>query len=182
MTERGDAELVRAALTGDKEAYGALVTRYQGHVYGLAYSLVNDWTNAQDIAQETFIRAYERWRQVSAMERPGGWLQRVAANLAISWRRRQRVRSDARRRLADQSAGSVPESESPDDDLLRALDLLTPAQRAVIVLRYFADQSVDDVARALGKRPGTVRALASQGLDRLRRALGSTEVLADALD
>jgi RNA polymerase sigma-70 factor (ECF subfamily) len=58
VTERGDAELVRAALAGDKEAYGELVTRYQGHVYGPVYSLVNDWANAQDVAQETFIRAY----------------------------------------------------------------------------------------------------------------------------
>ena len=170
-------------MTSDRrEAFERLCRAEYAAVVRTAWLVTGDREEAADIAQETFIRAYERWRQVSALVRPGGWLQRVAANLAISWRRRQRVRSDARRRLADQSAGSVPESESPDDDLLRALDLLTPAQRAVIVLRYFADQSVDDVARALGKRPGTVRALASQGLDRLRRALGSTEVLADALD
>ena len=58
MTQPKDQKLVRQTKTGDHEAYKELVARYQGHVYGLAYSLVGNWTDAQDIAQETFIRAY----------------------------------------------------------------------------------------------------------------------------
>jgi RNA polymerase sigma factor (sigma-70 family) len=56
-------------------------------------------------------------------------------------------------------------------ELLAALRELSPAQRAVVVLRYYTDQSIEDVAQILGKRPGTVRALASQGLSRLRVSL-----------
>lgn len=170
-------------MTSDRrEAFERLCSAEYAAVVRTAWLVTGDREEAADIAQETFVRAYERWRQVSVMDRPGGWLQRVAANLAISWRRRQHVRSRVRARPATPAAEPSPESEGLDTELLEALDLLTPAQRAVIVLRYFADQSVEDVARALGKRPGTVRALTSQGLDRLRKALGSMEELADARD
>lgn len=170
-------------MTSDRrEAFERLCRVEYAAVVRTAWLVTGDREEAADVAQETFVRAYERWRQVSVMDRPGAWLQRVAANLAISWRRRQHVRSSARARLTAGATERAPESDVLDEELLRALDLLTPAQRAVIVLRYFADQSVDDVARALGKRPGTVRALTSQGLGRLRQALGSMEEFADALD
>jgi RNA polymerase sigma-70 factor, ECF subfamily len=141
-----------------------------------AWLITGDREEAVDIAQEAFARAYERWRQVARLDRPAAWLQRVAGNLALSWRRRQRVRSRAHR-----APTPPPLAETlPDPDLMRALDRLTPAQRAVIVLRYLCDQSIEDVARALGKRPGTVRALTSQGLGRLRDALPTEEVFSDA--
>ena len=69
-----DGELVLQACAGDREAYGELVTRYQGHVYGLGYSIVNNWVDAQDIAQETFIRLRELGTTPSA-----GSFCRVAA-------------------------------------------------------------------------------------------------------
>jgi len=55
VTQSSDAELIRETRAGQPEAYGELVTRYQGHVYGLAYSMVGRWEEAQDIAQETFL-------------------------------------------------------------------------------------------------------------------------------
>jgi RNA polymerase sigma factor (sigma-70 family) len=97
----------------------------------------------------------------------------VVANLAISWRRRQRFRA---RRPLPAEPESRPEVEPPDPQMMTALRSLSPSQRAVVVLRYFADQSVEDVARALGKRAGTVRALSFQGLERLRDLLGVRKV------
>jgi RNA polymerase sigma factor (sigma-70 family) len=78
-------ELVQRASAGDKEAYGELVTRYQGHVYGLAYSLVNHWTDAQDIAQETFIRAYANIDQLNDPDRFPAWLRRITFSVAMNW-------------------------------------------------------------------------------------------------
>ena len=130
-----------------------------------AYLITCDREEAVDLAQETFARAYQHWDAVSRLDRPGAWTQRVVTNLALSWRRRQR------RRLQPAS-GVVDPPQEPDDELLAALRELPRAQRAVIVLRYYADQSVEEVARTLGKRPGTVRALAAQGRERLRRILG----------
>lgn len=133
-----------------------------------AYLITGDREEAVDIAQEALARAYERWRTVSQLDRPGAWLQRVAGNLAISWRRRQRYVSRNALEVEDRADRLAPGS---DLDLMEALQFLSPAQRAVVVLRYYADQPIDQVAKALNKAPGTVRALASQGLARLREFL-----------
>lgn len=106
----------------------------------------------------------------SRMDRPDAWLQRVVVNLALSERWRRRIMDILRSR---EQIGVVPEMQAPDPALRRALLALTPAQRSVIVLRYYADRSIDDVARDLGKRPGTVRALTAQGLARLREQMTS---------
>lgn len=90
MTSNTDAqlntgELVQRTATGDKETYGELVSRYQGHVYGLAYSLVNHWTDAQDIAQETFIRAYANIDQLNDPDRFPAWLRRITFSVTMNW-------------------------------------------------------------------------------------------------
>ncbi len=130
-----------------------------------AYLITGDPEEAAEVAQEAFARAYERWRLVSRLDRPGAWVPRVAANLAISWLRRRRRQARLPVKL-DTTASDDPAPADPE--LMEALQSLTPAQRSVIVLRYVADQSVEETARSLGKRPGTVRALTSQGLARLR--------------
>lgn len=130
--------------------------------------MTGDRQEALDLAQEAFARAYERWRGVSKMDRPEAWVQRVAVNLALSARRRRRLVPRLRAHVENPA---VPEPDVPDSELQRALLSLTPAQRAAIVLRYYADRSVEETAQALGKRAGTVRALTSQGLRRLREAL-----------
>jgi len=138
-----------------------------------AYWMTGDREEALDLAQEAFVRARERWRTVAGMDRPDAWVQRVVVNLALSARRRRRLLP----RLSSQRLEtSVPGPELPDPQLREALLSLSPAQRAVIVLRFYADRSVEEVARDLGKRSGTVRALTSQGLGRLRELLSLEEV------
>ena len=154
------------------EAFDRLCRREYAGIVRTAYLLSGDREEAVDLAQEAFARAYERWRVVSQLDRPGAWLQRVAANLAISWRRRQRVRS---RFAFEPDEARADEALGRDLELLEALRALTPAQRSAIVLRYYADQSVDQTAAALKKKPGTIRALTSQGLARLREFLGQEE-------
>jgi DNA-directed RNA polymerase specialized sigma24 family protein len=76
--------------------------------------------------------------------------------------------------------GGVPFPEVSDPELIRALLDLTHRQRSVVVLRFFLDWSVADVAEALGNKPGTVRALTAQGMERLRRVLRREEVSGEA--
>ena len=133
-----------------------------------SYLITGDREEAVDIAQEALTRAYERWRVVSELDRPAAWLQRVAANLALSWRRRRRYERRAEVDIAERADAMPMDS---DLELMDALRFLSPAQRAVVVLRYYADQPVDQVARALQKKPGTVRALTSQAFARLREFL-----------
>jgi RNA polymerase sigma-70 factor (sigma-E family) len=129
-----------------------------------AYLITGDPQEAYDCAQEAFVRALQRWSKVGSLEKPEGWVHRVAANLAISSARRHRFP----RTIQTPSVVSAP--EPPDDELRRALLQLTPAQRAVIALRFYLDWSVGEVAEALGKAPGTVRALTHQGMQRLRES------------
>ena len=132
-----------------------------------AYLIVGDRQEAMDVAQETFARAFERWSLVGSMENPQGWLYRVAVNLSLSTRRRT-IRW-VRGHIPDRGA---PESAPSDPLLARALARLTPAQRAAVVLRFYVDLSVTDTAEALGNRRGTVRALTTQAISRLRDDLG----------
>jgi RNA polymerase sigma-70 factor, ECF subfamily len=140
-------------------------------VFRSAYLITFDLQEAADVTQEAFARAFERRASVFRMDNPGAWIQRVAANLAISWRRKQRVR----RRESLAGSHVHVEIALPDPHLVDALRHLTSAQRAAVVLRFYADQSVEDTARALGKRPGTVKALTSQAVHRLRQLLEEAE-------
>lgn len=131
-----------------------------------AFLITGDRQEALDVAQETFARAYERWGQVSKMGNQVGWLMRVATNLSLSYRRRLAFR---RRPVAT----LMTTMDAAADPAIRdALTALTPAQRAAVVLRFYLDLSIEDTAQALRKRPGTVRALTSQGIARLREQLG----------
>lgn len=136
-------------------------------VFRAAFLIVGDRQEALDITQETFARAYARWGEVRAMKSPEGWLIKVAVNQSIS----------VRRRAARRAFGTVPEvvaaaQEASDPALASALGALTAAQRAAVIVRYYLDMSVQDASQALGKKPGTVRALTSQGVARLRELLG----------
>ncbi len=145
---------------------------YQAHradVFRTAHLITADREEARDLTQETFVRAFQHWREVSAHERPGAWLQTVVARLAISWRRRQALRIKLLIARGDTAPEEVTQADEPI--VLQALRALTPAQRTVVVLRFYADRSVEDVAQTLGKRPGTVKALTSQAMDRLRPVL-----------
>jgi RNA polymerase sigma factor (sigma-70 family) len=153
-----------------REAFEALCREEYAAVVRRAWLITGDREEALDVAQETFARAYERWRTVQNLDRPAAWLQRVAGNLALSWRRREK------RYLRTQvSEASIDPPEAADEELMAALRALSPAQRTAIVLRFYGDLSVDDTADALRKRPGTIRALTSQGMSRLRETLSKVE-------
>jgi RNA polymerase sigma-70 factor (sigma-E family) len=149
-------------------SFEQMCRHYYTEVVRVAFLVTGDRQEAFDVAQETFARAYERWAQVSTMDNPVGWLMRVATNLSLSHRRRA-----VRRVPALPAPESTPDAHG-DPAVLAALASLTPSQRAAVVLRFYLDQSIEETARTLGKRPGTIRALTSQGVARLRELLGDS--------
>ena len=130
--------------------------------YGVAYVVLGDRSESEDIAQETFARALVRWKKVSEYAEP--WVVRVAGNLAID-----RIRS--RQRVRELPLTDVPGVDGQRVDLQRALLALSAKQRDVVVLRYVADLSEAEVAHALGCSVGTVKTHASRGLAALRKQL-----------
>jgi RNA polymerase sigma-70 factor (sigma-E family) len=133
--------------------------------YRVAFRLLGDRTEAEDVAQEALARTYVRWRRVEPYAAP--FACRVAANAAI----------DRARRRARLSSGDAPERPAADAfaddrvDLQRALRALPRRQREVVALRYLADQPEDAVAAALGLSVGSVKTHASRGLAALRARL-----------
>lgn len=144
----------------DDDGFEQLWSTHWTSVVRTTTLVTGDVQEAMDIAQEAFARAYEHWGKVGSLQVPHAWVHRVATNLAISHRRRHRPPL--------QPPPAVEPPDEPNEELMTALRALSPAQRAVVVLRFHLDWSVDEVAAALGKRPGTVRALTHQGLERLR--------------
>ena len=135
-----------------------------------AYLLSGDWHQAEDLTQETLLRIYAVWRRVSAAGPPDAYARKVLVNL-----HRQALRRPVHR---EQPAESLPDRPAPgagpDDDrdeLLGALAGLGASQRAIVVLRYWEDLSVAEVADLLRLRPGTVKSQSSRGLASLRALL-----------
>ncbi len=133
--------------------------------YRVAYKVLGDRDEAQDIAQEALARGLARWRTVQPYAVP--WVSRVAANLAID-----RVRRDRRTSLPAREGALLDPDAAERVDLQRALLALPRRQRDVVVLRYLLDLSEQTVADALGVSTGSIKTHASRGLAALRVSLG----------
>ena len=168
---RTDEALVARARKGDGDAYSELVSRHQSVAFRVAYALCRDASDAEEAAQDGFVKAHAalpRFREGAPL-RP--WLLTIVANEA-----RNRARSAARRRrLAERAAAQppppAPEIALPDPELRDAIARLPERDREVIWLRYFAGLDEAETAAALGCRRGTVKSRTSRALDRLRREL-----------
>lgn len=163
------------------EAVGfeAFYVAHHRRVVGLGYALTGSWSTAEDVAQEAFLRTYERWATVSSYERPDVWVRTVAANLARSRLRRFGTELRALTRLAgsretqpDAGAALLPvETET----FWRAVRGLPRRQSQVVVLHYLEDLSVAEVAAAIGAAEGTVKSTLHRARRQLARQLGETE-------
>lgn len=143
----------------------------------VAYLLCRDWDRADDLAQTAITRLYTRWPKVrDSVENLDGYLRTILVNTYLT-----EQRSPWWKRLGlPQGHESEPAVEIDSDtglDLRAALNALAPRQRAVIVLRYYCDLSVEQTAAELGCAPSTVKSQASRGLATLRRALESDSSL-----
>jgi RNA polymerase sigma-70 factor (ECF subfamily) len=184
MPDPRDSELVCRARAGDRAAYGELVTRYQGHVYGLAYSLAGDWASAQDIAQEAFIRAYTNLDQLREPERFAAWLRRVAFSVAINWLQAFRPKAFEQLdgpleleelEIPDFRAGPPEAAERRElaDAVLRAVASLPPKYRVPLTMFHLDGLSYQKVADFLDIPLGTARSLVHRARERLKAALAA---------
>ena len=144
-----------------------------------AYLVVWDPVEAEDLVQECLLAVARRWPRVRRMDHPHAYARRVLINLALDGaqrrtRRRQELVGDEAATLAavpDESSARRLNAVGVRAELIEALGMLPPRQRAVLVLRYFEDLSEAQVAELLGCSVGTVKSTASRGLTRLQAAL-----------
>lgn len=184
-----DLVLIARAATGDHAAFQALVERHRSMVYRIAYQFAGNHHDAEDIAQEVFIKVYrslDRFRQDAQLT---SWMYRIAMNACIDYRRRHSPAASAPfSEEAEQKMLNTPEeSPGPEDttyagqlgDVLEAqVSRLPPGQRIVFVMRHHQGLKLGEIAEALGLAEGTVKRQLHAAVHRLRHALRAANVTA----
>ena len=149
-----------------------LVRGESRRLYSIAFSILQDASEAEDAVQETLMSAWRKWNWADGTSPAPSWLTRVCVNQCLN-RRRTRQRQ---MRLAEAVARreSWQEVRPPIDlDLARAYSQLSKQQRATVVLHYFHGYTLDECAGLLGTRPGTVRSHLARALRTLRTAVSA---------
>jgi RNA polymerase sigma-70 factor (ECF subfamily) len=185
-TQSGDREeeagLLRAAQAGDQGAFTELVRRYQRAVYRVAYALTRNASDADDLAQETFVRAYQAIGRFRVGEPLFPWLARIATNQAISlFRRRKRrpetpieplIEAGQQWGVEDDPAQAVEEDERKRH-LEAAFGELKPEHQAVLALRVVEEQTYEEIAATLQVPVGTVMSRLSRARSELKALLAA---------
>ncbi len=156
------------------EEFAELVEAAWPGLYRTAYLLLGEHQLAEDLVQSSLAKTYAAWGKVREPGAARGYARVVLANTAASWFRRRSWRNELPSATLPERATASEPSDRPA--VLAALATLPPRQRAVVVLRYFDDLSVREVAAALGVSEGTVKSQTSAALVKLRVQLGDAVV------
>jgi RNA polymerase sigma-70 factor (ECF subfamily) len=165
-----------------EDVFHMLVDEYGRSLYQLAYRLTGNDSDARDVLQEGFFRAYQRWSQFEGRANPGTWLHRIVVNCALDLFRRTRARPDRRRpqRVDDYepvlaSRGANPERLAASSEwahhIEHALQSLTPLERATFVLRHFDGCSIAEISESVGLNGNAVKQHIYRAVRKLRTAL-----------
>ena len=164
--ERNDADLVRRTRSGDQEAFRELYDRYHRQVLAVAVAMTGGTDDAMDVVQETFVRAHKNLGSFLGESSFYTWLYRIAVNVGIDFRRRQKrrgeiVQSDPMEDdVADPERSIDPATEVARRELgtriLGAIDELTPEHKAAIILREIEGLSYEDISQVMQCSKGTV--------------------------
>ncbi len=152
MSAPSDRDLIQRARRGDAEAFGELVTRYQTSVFNVCYRILHERAEAEDMAQETFIRAHARLSTFDEERAFGPWIRRVAANVCLNHLASQKSTAeldDERDTDASHSPEAMQEDFERNEQIRKALASLPAHYRVVIELRHYQELSYDEIAAEL---------------------------------
>ena len=169
-TTTHEVELVARAKTGDHHAFEVLVRQYRNRVLNLAWRIVSDADAAQDVAQDTFVKAYQQLSRFRGKSKFSTWLYRIAINEArghLRARRRRQVRWEKQGMLESTQPVSAEPAEQ-GGPIVGLLQELPEKQRVTLALFYLQELSVAEIAQAVRAPTGTVKAWLSRGRQRLR--------------
>ena len=166
----------------DDAEFTEFVRGRSGALLRTAYLILGDHALAQDLVQEALTKVYVAWPRIQKREGVDAYARVTVVNTAISWKRRKGWRSE--RPVDDVPEPAVVGGAEPDVRLAiwRTLQELPPRQRATLVLRFYEDLSIRETAQVMGCAEGTVKSQVSQGVERLRAALGSRAAVLGELD
>ena len=179
-----DAAAVALARDGDSEAFRALVERHSRAVFRLAHRMTGNASDAEDVVQETFLKAYRQLSRFESRANFGTWVHRIAVNCSIDLIR-ARPHREAGHDAADleqfgAAEATEPTLPSPERLMLSAevqgrisdaMTSLSKMERAAFVLRHFEGQSIDEISRALGLKTNATKHSIFRAVKKMRQAL-----------
>ncbi len=187
--EGGDANEVTLAMGGDQDAYRALVERHSRSLFRLAYRMTGNEQDAEEVVQESFLRAYRRLDKFEARSNFGTWVYRIAVNCSLDL---------MRKRKAEMSQREIPSKHEQDDDRPSALEMakstapepdrlalsvelreevrkamlqLSQVERTAFVLRHYEGRSIEEIGQVLGLNAGSTKNSVFRAVQKLRRYL-----------
>ena len=164
-----------AVAVGSAEDFEDFFLREYAAIVGLAYALCGDRSVAEDLAQEAFLAAHRSWGRLATYDRPGAWVRRVVANLAVSAFRRRLVEAKAILRLAAREEPLVDDLPPDHAEFWAAVRALPRRQAQVIALFYVDDLPVAEIAEILGVSVGSVKKHLHEGRRTLATVLGAAQ-------
>jgi RNA polymerase sigma-70 factor (ECF subfamily) len=178
-----DASAVALAREGDSDAFRSLVDRHSRAVYRLAHRMTGNPQDAEDVVQETFLKAYRQLGRFESRANFSTWLHRIAVNCSIDLirgRKNQEMGHDAPDLETLESSDDQRVDPSPERLMLstevqervgKAMEGLTPMERAAFVLRHFEGQSIEEISRALGLKANAAKHSIFRAVRKMRLAL-----------
>jgi len=179
-----DEIIVERALTGDAEAFGELVRRWERRIFALTYGMLGREEDARDATQETFLSAFRNLRNFRGEAKVSSWLHRIAVNQCISRQRRSKVRSESALEEEQESNFATPLSYSPAHvaegrqetaAVRRAINSLPLELRQVVVMKEFEELTFREIADALDLPLSTVKSRLYTALKQLQMRLQKFE-------
>ena len=180
-----DIATVALARSGDSDAFRTLVERHSRAVYRLAHRMTGNASDAEDVVQETFLKAYKQLGRFESRANFGTWIHRIAVNCSIDLIR-SRPHREASHDTADLEGMGTPETNadaahrSPERLMLStevqeringAMSTLSQRERAAFVLRHFEGHSIDDISRSLGLKTNATKHSIFRAVRKMRAAL-----------
>jgi RNA polymerase sigma-70 factor (ECF subfamily) len=187
--DRDDQAAIRAVLAGDKEAYGALVVRYSGRLFRVAFRITGNEADAEDVVQDAWLRGYRKLESFESRSDFGTWIYRIAMRCALDKMSTGKV--DASTRNAETTDREhdglqIANQEADPERLLLSGEIramqeiamhgLSPVERTAFVLRHLEDRTTEEIATAMGIAPNAAKQSVFRAVQKLRLRLATLKV------
>jgi RNA polymerase sigma-70 factor (ECF subfamily) len=180
-----DVEAAREARLGNQQAFRFLVERHSRLVFRLAYRMTGNEQDAEDLVQESFLRAYKQLHNFDERAAFGTWLHRICVNCSLDLLRARKTRKEIQNKVEDEQTTSWLEqvaAPEPSPERLTqssqvaqllepALEKLTQNERAAFVMRHYEGSSIEEISAALGIQTGAAKHSVFRAVQKLRRSL-----------
>ena len=187
--EENEHSIIRAVLSGDKEAYGALVVRHSYAIFRVAFRITGDKADAEDVVQEAFLLGYLKLESFESRAKFSTWIYRIAVNCALNLQNKRKP--DAAYQIAEDADATqhqvqVADSAANPERLLysqeiealqaRAMQELTATERTAFVLRHMEARTTEEIAATLQIAPNAAKQAVFRAVQKLRRCLAPLRV------